>query len=1115
MKKTILLLMTMFSLVMITSNIQAQNAWINELHYDNVSTDAGEFVEVVIENAGIYTLSDFTVTFYNGNNDASYGSVTVDNYTITSIDGDYSFFYIPYSGIQNGAPDGLALSYQSTLISGQFLSYEGTFTAADGPASGITSTDIGVSEDYTTPIGYSLQLSGTGTQYGNFIWLAPDVETPGTLNNGQAFGAGSTPTKLVVISINGGSPPYVNTAFDVEVQAQDDSNSPQNVSSDVNVTLSLATGTGVLGGTITGIISAGSSSVTISGIMYDVAETGVSITATDDAAGLTAGTSDPFEVLAVFTVIEKAYCTSFDALDVFYSQPLSSVDPFDYQLTGTATITFSSAVIDGTDPTIVHLSGVSSNMIGDITLDNIYDDGYGTGYDFYAGIMPISYTNTNNPGGTMSDDIYATFFGIVSANDGYNNVWVSDAIGAYNGILVFDYDFDALVAVEDEIMFSGTRTVYNNLSEIKNATFINLSSSGNTPYGPAVIDGSDIDETLLADTDPGESWEGQLVKIENFTVESYDAANYNYRCSWSDGGPTYYFHIGDNVDYQFGSISLTVGSTYLSITGVVDWDYTNLFYRVNPRTQADVQATATNPPTQLVILSVNNGANPYVDTDFNVHVQTQDGSGVPALATTDVIFNFITNNPGSVDFTPTSTLQGTILTGTSEVIVTGVQMAPAGTGVTITATDNNPFGLLSGVSSSFDVDELILPDLIITEIMQNPDFVYDDFGEWFEVYNNSGSDVDMLGYVIADDDGNNHVIASSLIVPANGFAVLGIDADPASNGGYICDYEYSDFFLANGADEVVIYLPDGITEVDRVNYDGGAVWPDPHGASMSFTGFPSDDNNDGALWTWSVFRESSFSIDPNDKGSPGSNGYSQIFDGGFKLDLTLFLEGAFNPANDSMINGLRAAGVMPFDQPFNPGLPYYGNSTPEWLYGGTEDLVHVQYYAIDWLLIELRDASSAAGATPGTMVAQYPAFVMDDGTVVSMNGTHALNINQAFTNDMYVVVWQRNHLSIMNPTGLTPVEGTTVSYDFSSGEGQVYGDAAGHKMLKAGIWGMISGDSNGNQVINGTDKTEAWNTEAGEAGYKGYDLNLDGEVNNIDKNDFWVPNETASSQVPN
>ena len=1151
------------------------------------------------------------------------------------------------------------------------------------------------------------------TQYVDDFAFESPTGTVLTVVNGDMESWPTTvpPTKLVVTSVNGGSPPNINTAFDVEVQAQDDTNTPQSVSSNVDVTLTLATGTGILSGTLTGTILAGTNTVTISGALYDVAEAGVSITASDDAAGLTAGTSAPFEVLsgpvvistlaelragtlgyeytvtgevvltfqqsfrnqkyiqdataailiddnggiitstyaigngitgitgtlgeyenmmqfvpssdpgaatssgnvitpevislndlttnfenyeselvrvngvsfadagllfangteyvisdaskaaAVFrttfyyvdyigdpipatvdmiglpnartegnfitsrssadliaagpNVMVKAYCTSFDALDVFYAQPLSSVDPFDYQLTGSITITFSTAVIDGTDPTLVHLGGVSSNMIGDITLDNIYDDGIGTAYDFYAGIMPIYYTNTNNPGGTMSDDIYATFFGIVSANDGYNNVWVSDATGAYNGVLVFDYDFDNLVAVGDEIIFSGTRTVYSNLSEIKNATFINISSSGNTPYGPAVIDGSDIDETLLPDTNPGESWEGQLVKIENFTVESFDAANFNYRCSWTNGGPTYYFQIGDNVNFEFGTITLTVGSSYLSITGVVDWDYTNSFYRVNPRTQVDVEASPTNPPTQLAIVSVNGGVNPYADANFDVHVQAQDAGGVPAIVTGDVNFTFSTNDPLNVDFTALSTLTGTILMGTSEIIVTGVQMAPAGTGVSITANDDNPFGLADGTSGLFDVIELTLPDIIITEIMQNPDSASDSYGEWFEVYNNSGSDVDMIGYVIADDGTNSHIIASSLIVPANGFAVLGINDDPLLNGGYTCDYVYSGFFLANGDDEVVIYLPDGVTEVDRVNYDGGAVWPDPHGASMAFTGFPGEDNNDGTTWTWTVFRESTFLAGPQDKGSPGTNGYSQILTGGFKLDLTLFLEGAFNSSNDSMINGLRAAGVMPFDQPFNPGLPYYGNNTPAWLYGGTEDLVHVQYYAIDWLLIELRDASTAAGATPGTVVAQYPAFVMDDGTVVSMNGTHALNINQTFTNDMYVVVWHRNHLSIMNPTGLTPVDGTTVSYDFSSGEGQVYGAAAGHKMLKAGIWGMFSGDSNGDQVINATDKTAAWDTEAGEAGYKGYDLNLDGEVNNIDKNDFWVPNESASSQVPN
>ena len=41
-----------------------QNAWINEFHYDDAGTDEGEFVEVVIENAGSYTLSDFVVYLY-------------------------------------------------------------------------------------------------------------------------------------------------------------------------------------------------------------------------------------------------------------------------------------------------------------------------------------------------------------------------------------------------------------------------------------------------------------------------------------------------------------------------------------------------------------------------------------------------------------------------------------------------------------------------------------------------------------------------------------------------------------------------------------------------------------------------------------------------------------------------------------------------------------------------------------------------------------------------------------------------------------------------------------------------------------------------------------------
>ena len=81
-------------------------------------------------------------------------------------------------------------------------------------------------------------------------------------------------------------------------------------------------------------------------------------------------------------------------------------------------------------------------MTGDATVDIIYDDNNGTDFSFYEGITPISFLNENNPGGTLMLGIPATFVGIVSANDGFNNVWISDNSGQYNGILIYDSGFD-------------------------------------------------------------------------------------------------------------------------------------------------------------------------------------------------------------------------------------------------------------------------------------------------------------------------------------------------------------------------------------------------------------------------------------------------------------------------------------------------------------------------------------------------------------------------------------------------------------------------------------------------------------------------------------------------
>ncbi len=172
------------------------NAWINEIHYDNPGSDVDERVEVVIEDADSYDLMDFQISLYNGSNGSVYGSATLDQFTRgTSVNGFTIYYYQFTSGIQNG-PDGLALSYQGTVISGQFLSYEGTFTASGGPAQGMTSTDIGVHEPGDD--GESLQLSGTGSTYSDFSWNDPAANTFGAVNNNQTLvspGGDVTPPK--------------------------------------------------------------------------------------------------------------------------------------------------------------------------------------------------------------------------------------------------------------------------------------------------------------------------------------------------------------------------------------------------------------------------------------------------------------------------------------------------------------------------------------------------------------------------------------------------------------------------------------------------------------------------------------------------------------------------------------------------------------------------------------------------------------------------------------------------------------------------------------------------------------------------------------------------------
>ncbi len=165
------------------ASITDSPVWINELHYDNVGADQAEFVEVVAP-VSLTELSEVSLTLYNGTNGMSYGGpMALDAFTPGETANGFVFYTLDVA-LQNGAPDGLALTRGTEVL--QFLSYVGAFTAANGAAQGVLSTDIGVQETTTTPLGASLQLAGTGDSYFDFAWQTPAAHTAGAVNRGQS-----------------------------------------------------------------------------------------------------------------------------------------------------------------------------------------------------------------------------------------------------------------------------------------------------------------------------------------------------------------------------------------------------------------------------------------------------------------------------------------------------------------------------------------------------------------------------------------------------------------------------------------------------------------------------------------------------------------------------------------------------------------------------------------------------------------------------------------------------------------------------------------------------------------------------------------------------------------
>jgi hypothetical protein len=254
-----------------------------------------------------------TITIYLVGYAAPAGTTTFRFNNSTSVD-------VTTAGITptlTATPTSLTFANQpvSTQSTSQQYALNGTNLSPANSSISVTapSTDFQVSSDNST-WGPTASVAYTGTSMTNVpVYVRFTPQSAGaksgsvTMSGGSVSsppsvsvsGTGYIPATQLAVTTITPSTPTTNTSFSVTVEAQDATNTARAVQANTNVTISLASGTGSLTGTLTGTITAGNSSTTISGLLYNTAESGVSVTATRTSGDvLTAGTSSTFTVAA-------------------------------------------------------------------------------------------------------------------------------------------------------------------------------------------------------------------------------------------------------------------------------------------------------------------------------------------------------------------------------------------------------------------------------------------------------------------------------------------------------------------------------------------------------------------------------------------------------------------------------------------------------------------------------------------------------------------------------------------------------------------------------------------------------------------------------------------------
>jgi len=142
--------------------------------------------------------------------------------------------------------------------------------------------------------------------------------------------------------------------------------------------------------------------------------------------------------------------------------------------------------------------------------------------------------------------------------------------------------------------------------------------------------------------------------------------------------------------------------------------------------------------------------------------------------------------------------------------------------------------------------------IVITEIMYDPDGgIADEKGEWFEIFNAGDEALDINGWRLTDETGEQHILQFGMpfALEPGEFFVLGSNSIESTNGGVEIGYQYpySDFKLENKVPDAIILLNIFGEPVDSVHFGTKLGFPAAKGASLVLV-HPNLDNENPDNW---------------------------------------------------------------------------------------------------------------------------------------------------------------------------------------------------------------------------------------------------------------------------